>query len=80
MSSIVSEQYEFVIVDTHAATHTFALVAASTGALVGHAEFPTSAGGLTRAQSWLTQRVAGQATLIVAEGTGSFGAIVTERL
>lgn len=28
----VSEQYEFVIgVDTHAATHTFALVAAATG-------------------------------------------------
>jgi transposase len=77
----VSEQYEFVIgVDTHAATHTFALVAAGTGALLAHAEFPTSPAGLARAQSWLQQRTDGRATLIVIEGTGSFGAIVTERL
>jgi hypothetical protein len=33
MSSIVSDEYEFVIgVDTHAATHSFAVVAAATGA------------------------------------------------
>jgi len=32
MSPIVSEQYQFVIgVDTHAATHTFAVLAAATG-------------------------------------------------
>jgi transposase len=32
MSSIVSDEYEFVIgVDTHAATHSFAVVAAATG-------------------------------------------------
>lgn len=77
----VSEQYEFVIgVDTHAATHTFALVAAATGALRAHAEFPTSPAGLSRAQGWMQQRTDGRATLIVIEGTGSFGAIVTERL
>lgn len=53
----VSEQYEFVIgVDTHAATHTFALVTAATGAFHAHAEFPTSPAGLSRAQSWLQQR------------------------
>jgi len=47
----VSEQYEFVIgVDTHAATHTFALVAAATGGVLAHAEFPTSPAGLSRAQ------------------------------
>jgi transposase len=77
----VSEQYEFVIgVDTHAATHTFALVTAATGALHAHAEFPTSSAGLSRAQSWLQQRTGERATLVVVEGTGSFGAIVTERL
>jgi len=44
----VSEQYEYVIgVDTHAATHTFALVDAATGALLAHAEFPTSPAGLS---------------------------------
>lgn len=48
----VSEQYESVVgVDTHAATHTFALVAAATGALLTHAEFPTSPAGLSRAHS-----------------------------
>jgi transposase len=77
----VSEQYEFVIgVDTHAATHTFALVAAATGALLTHAEFPTSPAGLSRAQSWIEQRVGERAVLLVVEGTGSFGAIITERL
>ncbi len=41
---------------------------------------PTSPAGLSRAQSWLQQRVSERATLIVVEVTGSFGAIVTERL
>jgi len=81
MSSIVSEQYEFVIgVDTHAATHTFALVNASTGAVLGNAVFATSVAGLSRAQDWLARRVAGRSALVVVEGTGSFGAILTERL
>jgi transposase len=81
MSSIVSDEYEFVIgVDTHAATHSFAVVAAATGAVLAHAVFPTSAGGRSRAQSWMARRTAGAATLIVIEGTGSFGAILTEQL
>jgi len=74
----VSEQYEFVIgVDTHAATHTFALVAAATGGVLAHAEFPTSPAGLSRAHHWLTRRVGARAALVVVEGTGSFGAILT---
>ena len=83
MSSIVaeqtvSEQYEYVIgVDTHAATHTFALVAAATGGVLAHAEFPTSPAGLSRAHHWLTRRVGARAALVVVEGTGSFGAILT---
>jgi transposase len=81
MSSIVAEQYEFVIgVDTHAATHTFALVAGRTGAVLDRAVFPTSTAGLSRAQGWLTRRVATAPTLVVIEGTGSFGAILTKRL
>lgn len=81
MSSIVSDEFEFVIgVDTHAATHTFAVVAAATGAVLAHAVFPTSTGGLSRAQSWMARRTAGAATLVVVEGTGSFGAILTEQL
>ena len=81
MSSIVSEQYQFVIgVDTHAATHTFALVAGATSAVLDHAVIPTSAAGLSRAEGWLAQRVGEAPTLVVIEGTGSFGAILTERL
>jgi hypothetical protein len=76
MSSIVAEQYEFVIgVDTHAATHTFALVAGRTDAVLDRAVFPTITAGLSRAQGWLTRRVATAPTLVVIEGTGSFGGV-----
>jgi transposase len=81
MSPIVSDEYAFVIgVDTHAASHTFALVAGGTGALLDNTVFPTSTTGLLRAQSWLDRRAEGAPTLVVIEGTGSFGAILTERL
>jgi transposase len=81
MSSIVSEQYEFVIgVDTHAATHTFALVAGRAGAVLDRTVFPASSAGLCQAQDWLARRVGSATALVVVEGTGSFGAILTERL
>ena len=49
MTVIVSEQYQFVIgVDTHAATHTVALIAATTGTVIDHAMFPTTTAGLSR--------------------------------
>ena len=58
MSLIVSEQYELVIgVDNRAATHTFALVAGGTGAVLDRVVFPTSSAGLGRAQDWLAGRV-----------------------
>lgn len=81
MNPMVPEEYDFVIgVDTHAATHTFAVVAAATGAVLDHAVFPTSAAGLQRAQGWIGRRAGNEATLVVVEGTGSFGAILTEQL
>ena len=81
MSSLVSEEYDFVIgVDTHATTHTFAVVAGSTGAVLSHAIFPTSPAGLERATGWLVRRYGDARTLNVIEGTGSFGVILTERL
>jgi transposase len=46
MGPIVSEQYQFVIgVNTHAATHTFALLTAPSGAVVDQDTFPTTALG-----------------------------------
>lgn len=81
MIPTVSDQYEFVIgVDTHAASHTFALVAGKTGAVLDQPMFPTTSAGLTRAQHWIDRRVEGAPTLVVIEGTGSFGAILTQRL
>jgi hypothetical protein len=39
--TIVAEQYAHVVgVDTHAKTHTFSVLAASTGAVVGPTRFP----------------------------------------
>lgn len=44
---IVAEQYAFVIgADTHAATHSLALVTASTGGLIEEKVFPNSPAGL----------------------------------
>ncbi len=81
MSPIVSENYELVGgVDTHDATHTFALLAAATGAVLERAVFATSPAGLSHAHAWLSQQLGGRTALIVVEGTGSFGAIVTAQL
>lgn len=51
---IVAEQYAFVIgVDTHAATHSFALINATNGGIIGQAVFPTSPACLDRACTWI---------------------------
>lgn len=80
--SIVADIYTYVVgVDTHAATHTYAVVEA-TGRLVDTETFPTSPAGLDRAAAWIRRRTGGlvEATLIAAEGTGSYGAILGARL
>jgi transposase len=69
MGSIVSEQYQYVVgVDTHAATHTFAVLAAPSGAVVDQDTFPTTAPGLGRALSWIDRRVGQASALVVVEG------------
>lgn len=66
---IVAEQYAFVIgVDTHAATHSLALVTAATGGIVTEAVFPNSPAGLDRALRWITGKINGESALIVIEG------------
>ena len=78
---IVAEQYTFVIgVDTHAATHSLALVSASTGALIDQSVFPNTPPGLDRALTWITHRIAGQSALVVIEGVGSYGAGLADRV
>lgn len=80
---IVAELYRFVVgVDTHAAAHTFAVIEAATGRLVAHDTFPTSTAGLARAGSWIARHTDDEveATLVAAEGTGSYGAVLADRL
>ena len=70
----VAEEYDRVVgVDTHAATHIMTLLTA-TGGVVEHRTFATSAAGLHRALAWIRDRTC----LVVVEGTGSYGAQLTE--
>lgn len=79
LPATVAETYRYVIgVDTHAATHTYAIVESS-GALLDQATFPTTPAGLRRARDWIARRTEGDldSVLISAEGTGSYGAILS---
>lgn len=86
MSSLhvtVGEVYQHVVgVDTHAASHAYAIVAAATGKLIDQRQFPTSPAGLARARDWIGRRTGGDldGVLISAEGTGSYGALMSEGL
>ena len=74
--TIVAEHYQFVIgVDTHAASHAFALLDASTTAVVEQGQFPATSAGLSPAVVWAARRGSqSDATLVVVEGIGSYGA------
>ncbi len=81
--SIVADHYRFVVgVDTHAATHTYALVEAASGRELGTETFPTTPTGLSRGAAWIGRRTDGDidGVLISAEGTGSYGAVMADRL
>jgi transposase len=78
---IVAEDYTFVIgVDTHAATHSLALLTAATGAVVDQSVFPNTPPGLDRALNWITHRIGGRPALVVIEGVGSYGAGLAQRV
>lgn len=74
--TIVAHAHPFVIgVDTHARTHTLAVLAATTGELVATEQFPTTDAGLNRAVAWAARRTGGDlATLWVIEGIATYGA------
>lgn len=74
--TIVAHAYPFVIgVDTHARTHTLAIVAAATGELLTTEQFPTTMAGLDRAVDWAARRTEGDLdALWVIEGVGTYGA------
>jgi transposase len=78
--TIVAEQYGHVIgVDTHARTHTYAILDAGTGRTADSATFPTTGAGLSRAVAWFRRRTTGK-VLVAIEGTGSYGANLARTL
>jgi transposase len=83
VATTVADFYRYVIgVDTHAATHSYAIVAAANGALIDQETFPTTAVGLRRARDWIGRRSGGDldGVLVAAEGTGSYGAVLGDVL
>ncbi|WP_083898421.1 excalibur calcium-binding domain-containing protein [Nocardia vinacea] len=81
--SIVADHYRFVVgVDTHAATYSYEIIECPSGRVTDESRFPTTSAGLERAITWLARRTDGDVdgVLIAAEGTGSYGAILADRL
>jgi transposase len=73
--------YDHVVgVDTHAASHTMSLLSAATGGVVDQRTFPTSPAGLRRALTWIRSRTHNRTCLVVIEGTGSYGALLSDCL
>lgn len=78
----VAHTYRFVVgVDTHAVSHSYAILD-STGALLDEQTFPTTTAGIGRARVWIARRTDGDldGVLITAEGTCSYGAVLAEYL
>ena len=78
----VARSYRFVVgVDTHAATHSYAILNAA-GAVLDEQTFPTTPPGIARAREWIARRTDGDldGVLVAAEGTGSYGAVLAASL
>lgn len=74
---IVAEHFGFVVgIDTHAKTHTLAIINATSGGEIANETFPATAAGGNRALSWILRHTKGsaQTVLLSMEGTGSYGA------
>jgi len=74
--TIVAHSRSFVIgVDTHAKTHTYAVIQTASGQLLGCQQFPTTPQGIARAIAWVGRMTGGDAeTLWAIEGVATYGA------
>jgi len=80
---IVADHFRFVVGgDTHAASHSFAVIECPSGRLVAESTFPASSAGLARAVTWISRHTPGgvDGVLVAVEGTGSYGAVLADRL
>jgi transposase len=74
---IVAEHFVFVVgSDTHAKTHTLAIINTASGEEVANETFPATTVGGNRALSWILRRTEAspEQALISMEGAGSYGA------
>lgn len=74
---IVAEHLAFVVgIDTHAKTHTLAIINTPSGGEISNETFPATSAGGNRALSWILRRtcVSTEQVLLSMEGTGSYGA------
>ncbi|MEV7607837.1 IS110 family transposase [Paenarthrobacter sp. NPDC089322] len=74
---IVADHFGFVVgVDTHAKTHTLAIINARTGGELAIETFPATTAGGNRALAWILRRTGApeETVLLSMEGTGSYGA------
>ena len=74
--AIVANTYTHVIgIDTHARTHTLAVLNAATSQVVATQAFATTPAGLSRAVAWILRHtISVLTTLVVIEGASSYGA------
>lgn len=74
---IVAEHFGFVVgIDTHAKTHTLAIINTPSGGEISTETFPATTAGGNRALSWILRRTGAsvEQVLLSMEGTGSYGA------
>lgn len=75
----VAEKYDYVIgVDTHARTHTYAIINTRTGARTGCEAFPVSGPGMGRAIAWIRRNTTNE-IIAAVEGTKSYGASICRK-
>jgi transposase len=77
--TIVADHYTHVVgVDTHAASHTLAILDSATGIDKDIAVFPASKAGQKRAVAWIGRHTGAETdkVLISMEGVGSYGAVL----
>jgi transposase len=79
--SLVAETYKHVVgVDTHARTHTYAVLNPETGQNTDTATFPTSPPGISRAIAWIRRHCPEPPVLVSIEGASSYGAGLSRAL
>ncbi len=68
--TIMAEKYDYVIgIDTHARTHTYAIINTGTGARIGCEAFPVSGPGMGRAIAWIRRNTSNE-IIVAVEAAG----------